>query len=347
MVEGGGDEDMGDEEKKEIRQRLVQLLRQRIKSKLEKELKLIMDVNDNEVIKQMTSQITQKIFNERKKISRIFAFQKIILIATLFLSLFLSYCYLVSYFVDHLPYIKIIRNNNTPTIASVIPSIFMVMICMTIICCCTYISGKLRYRNKKIENVIINANKELKAKNNNLTIENEKLKQKNRELEENAKPFRLAQSHERIKFITTICCIIAFIGLLCLYWYFQDKFALKLTFENVDFEKSGLTSDYAKLILILTTKIPFLIFLFVGILICKRFFKSWDEKIELNALMQYKDTISDPVKRDELMMTLAPNYFGTKRGSFGSKRYKRSEYEFIKALRKKHCSVMQILPVLY
>ena len=312
---------MSDEEEKKIRQRLVQLLRQRMEQIGKQELKLIMDVNNNEVIKQMISHldsiITRKIFNERKKLSRIFAVRIILLTAPFLLFL---YYYHVDYPLD----IKNIRNNYTPTIVSAISLILMTMICFYVC------SEKRCYRNEKIENVIINTNKELKAKNNNLTIENEKLKQKNRELEENAKPFRLAQSHERIKFITTICCIIAFIALLFVYWKFQDKFALKLTFENVDFSQSGLTSDYAKLILILTTKIPFLIFLFVGILICKRFFKSWDEKIELNALMQYKDTISDPVKRDELMMTLAPNYFGTKRGNFGSKRCKRSEYEFIK-----------------
>ena len=314
---------MSDEEEKKIRQRLVQLLRQRMEQIGKQELKLIMDVNNNEVIKQMISHldsiITRKIFNERKKLSRIFAVC-IILIAPFLL--FSSH-----YLFDYLSDIKNIRNNDTLKIAAEITSTFIMF------CCFAFVLLEQRYRsyrNEKIENVIINENKELKAKNNNLTIENEKLKQKNRELEENAKPFRLAQSHERIKFITTICCIIAFIGLLCLYWCFQDKFALKLTFENVDFSKSELTSDYAKLILILTTKIPFLIFLFVGILICKRFFKSWDEKIELNALMQYRDTISDPVKRDELMMTLAPNYFGTKRGNFGSKRCKRSEYEFIK-----------------
>lgn len=277
--------------------------------------------------KKEISQRFQKIFNEEKKLSLIFTFQKIILIALpSFLLLFLFRHYLFNYLSD----IKNIRNNDTLKIAVEITSTF-IMIC----CCCAFVFLEQRYRNEKIENVIINENKELKAKNNNLIIENEKLKQKNRELEENAKPFRLAQSHERIKFITTICCIIAFIGLLCLYWYFQDKFALKLTFENVDFEKSGLTSDYAKLILILTTKIPFLIFLFVGILICKRFFKSWDEKIELNALMQYKDTISDPVTQDALMVALAPNYFGTKRN-------RRSDNNFMEKLLLKMIPTLNI-----
>ena len=56
-------------------------------------------------------------------------------------------------------------------------------------------------------------------------------------------------------------------------------------------------------------------YLFVGLGICKRAFTLWDEKIELNALIKgYKNHISNKNKQDDLLISLAHNYFGAKNG---------------------------------
>ena len=142
-------------------------------------------------------------------------------------------------------------------------------------------------------------------------ILNYKLKKKELELKYcESDSIKLARSHLQIKFLTSVFTSVIFLILLFLYWKYQDIFVIK-----IDFKSLGIQNDFCKLILILLSKIPIMAYLFVGLGICKRAFTLWDEKIELNALIKgYKNHISNKNKQDDLLISLAHNYFGAKNG---------------------------------
>ena len=109
-----------------------------------------------------------------------------------------------------------------------------------------------------------------------------------------------------ISLSTTIFVVFVFLGFVYFYWCFQDTFVIKPEFY-------GIQNDFCKLALIVLSKAPIIVFFIVGLMFCKRFFTWWDKYRDYLSLWEYHSRINDKDKQDDLLIALAPNYFGTKR----------------------------------
>ena len=132
-------------------------------------------------------------------------------------------------------------------------------------------------------------------------------------------------------FVSLSTAIIAGLGFLfcvLLYWYFQDAFVIKPEFYDIK-------NDFCKLALVVLSRTPIIVFFIVGLLICKRCFTLWDKYRDYLSLWEYHSRINDKDKQDDLLIALAPNYFGTKRN-------RRSDNNFMEKLLLKMIPTLNI-----
>lgn len=109
-----------------------------------------------------------------------------------------------------------------------------------------------------------------------------------------------------ISLSTTIIGGLSFLLCVLLYWRFQNTFIIEPKFYNIK-------NDFCKLALVVLSRTPIIVFFIVGLLICKRCFTLWDKYRDYLSLWEYHSRINDKDKQDDLLIALAPNYFGTKR----------------------------------
>jgi hypothetical protein len=131
-----------------------------------------------------------------------------------------------------------------------------------------------------------------------------------------------------ISLSTTIIGGLSFLLCVLLYWRFQNTFIIEPKFYNIK-------NDFCKLALIVFSRVPIIVFFIVGLLICKRCFTLWDKYRDYLSLWEYHSRINDKDKQDDLLIALAPNYFGTKRN-------RRSDNNFIEKLLLKMIPTLNI-----
>jgi hypothetical protein len=121
---------------------------------------------------------------------------------------------------------------------------------------------------------------------------------------------------------------LGFLFFVLLYWYFQDAFVIEPKFYDIK-------NDFCKLALVVLSRTPIIVFFIVGLLICKRCFTWWDKYRDYLSLWEYHSRINDKDKQDDLLIALAPNYFGTKRN-------RRSDNNFMEKLLLKMIPTLNI-----
>ena len=117
-----------------------------------------------------------------------------------------------------------------------------------------------------------------------------------------------------ISLLTTFIGGLGFLGCVLLYWRFQDIFIIEPKFYEIQ-------NDVCKLVLVVFSRAPIIVFFIVGLLICKRCFTLWDKYRDYLSLWEYHSKINDKDKQDDLLIALAPNYFGTKRNRRGDNNF--------------------------
>ena len=168
---------------------------------------------------------------------------------------------------------------------------------------------------------------------NSITIEKYKLSIKaNKELQEKYIDAKLQSKPLQHSFLTSLSMTIigglGFLFCVLLYWYFQDAFVIKPEFYDIK-------NDFCKLALVVLSRTPIIVFFIVGLLICKRCFTLWDKYRDYLSLWEYHSRINDKDKQDDLLIALAPNYFGTKRN-------RRSDNNFMEKLLLKMIPTLNI-----
>ena len=166
-----------------------------------------------------------------------------------------------------------------------------------------------------------------------ISLEKYKLRlQANKELQEkyiNAKLKLKPLKHSfLISLSTTIIGGLSFLLCVLLYWRFQNTFIIEPKFYNIK-------NDFCKLALVVLSRTPIIVFFIVGLLICKRCFTLWDKYRDYLSLWEYHSKINDKDKQDDLLIALAPNYFGTKRN-------RRSDNNFMEKLLLKMIPTLNI-----
>ena len=131
-----------------------------------------------------------------------------------------------------------------------------------------------------------------------------------------------------ISLSTTIFVVFVFLGFVYFYWYFQDAFVIEPEFYDIK-------NDFCKLALVVLSRTPIIVFFIVGLLICKRCFTWYDKYRDYLSLWEYHSRINDKDKQDDLLIALAPNYFGTKRN-------RRSDNNFMEKLLLKMIPTLNI-----
>lgn len=132
----------------------------------------------------------------------------------------------------------------------------------------------------------------------------------------------------------TIIGGLGFLGCVWLYCRFQDILIIKDVFVTKP-EFHGIQNDFCKLALIVFSRAPIIVFFIVGLLICKRCFTWYDKYRDYLSLWEYHSRINDKDKQDDLLIALAPNYFGTKRN-------RRSDNNFMEKLLLKMIPTLNI-----
>ena len=153
----------------------------------------------------------------------------------------------------------------------------------------------------------------------------EELEEKRIEAELKLKPLKHSFL---ISLSTTIIGGLGFLLCVLLYWRFQNTFIIEPNFYDIK-------NDFCKLALIVFSRVPIIVFFIVGLLICKRCFTLWDKYRDYLSLWEYHSRINDKDKQDDLLIALAPNYFGTKRN-------RRSDNNFMEKLLLKMIPTLNI-----
>lgn len=137
-----------------------------------------------------------------------------------------------------------------------------------------------------------------------------------------------------VSLLTTIIGGVGFLGCVWLYWKFQDTLIIKDVFVTEP-KFYDIKNDFCKLALIVLSKAPIIVFFIVGLMFCKRCFTWYDKYRDYLSLWEYHSRINDKDKQDDLLIALAPNYFGTKRN-------RRSDNNFMEKLLLKMIPTLNI-----
>lgn len=123
------------------------------------------------------------------------------------------------------------------------------------------------------------------------------------------------------------------IAFICsLSWFFITVFPI---IDFLKFPTNDVNNEWLKYIIWITVKMPSVLFCWIGIK-CFGIFSIYDkERRELLMLDSYKEKLFDNNKQDDLLIALAPNYFGTKRN-------RRSDNNFMEKLLLKMIPTLNI-----